>query len=497
MRRGGLRRQPVSPELLASSLNVSETLAGERRSVTPASIAAVGIHGIPRREADSHERIVPGIGEGDVGIRLWRGAATSVDLCFTAFGVGPLVFVRGNMYTEAYCNVLDNEMLPTLWRFYGMDPCYSQDDNARCHVSRATMQWYADNNVRRLDWPAQSPDLMDLGGTQEMARCDVGEAAGDSHPLPDLNPIEHLRDELDRQLRARQAQPKSIAQLMEWLQEEWRRIPVDVLQSLVESMPDRVAVVIAARGGTTRFERDIRTLFFIRTTPTSPLRDDMATCTHAKLSPLHIISTSSSLYDSFILRSPRSSELLAAPLAAVVGTTSDPRQLRLFCPTIGRRSSKRQRHVGGLVPDLHTGDASLISKREAHLPASLNIEFLIAYEDEARLVWSSAGMQGWVNREIPEKTRRPAASTGMIITYENPGATPRIEPDSPGEVSMEQRRNKGTGGKREIPEKTRLPAVSSGTISTCENPGATPPGNEPGSPRWEASGLTTTSPRPH
>ncbi|KAJ8866441.1 hypothetical protein PR048_032284 [Dryococelus australis] len=71
-----------------------------------------------------------------------------------------------------------------------------------------------------MDWPAQSPDL---------------------------NPIEHLWDELDRRVRARQARPKSIAQLMEWLQEEWRRIPADVLQTLVESMPDRAAVVIAAR----------------------------------------------------------------------------------------------------------------------------------------------------------------------------------------------------------------------------------------------------------
>ncbi|KAJ8871142.1 hypothetical protein PR048_027447 [Dryococelus australis] len=101
-----------------------------------------------------------------------------------------------------------------------------QDDNARCHVSRTTMQWYADNNVRRLDWPAHSSDL---------------------------NPIEHLRDELDRRVRARKARPKSIAQLMEWLQEEWRRIPGDILQTLVESMPVRVAAVIAARGGPTRF----------------------------------------------------------------------------------------------------------------------------------------------------------------------------------------------------------------------------------------------------
>ncbi|KAJ8883810.1 hypothetical protein PR048_015665 [Dryococelus australis] len=64
---------------------------------------------------------------------------------------------------------------------------------------------------------------------------------------PDLSPIEHLWDELDRRVRARQARPKSITQLTEWLQEEWRRIPVDALQTLVESMPDRVAAVIATR----------------------------------------------------------------------------------------------------------------------------------------------------------------------------------------------------------------------------------------------------------
>ncbi|KAJ8875003.1 hypothetical protein PR048_022893 [Dryococelus australis] len=80
------------------------------------------------------------------------------------------------------------------------------------------------DNVRRLDWPVHSPDL---------------------------NPIEHLWDELDRRVRARQARPKYIAQLVEWLQEEWRRIPVDVVQTLVESMPDRVAAVIATIGGPT------------------------------------------------------------------------------------------------------------------------------------------------------------------------------------------------------------------------------------------------------
>ncbi|KAJ4434258.1 hypothetical protein ANN_22809 [Periplaneta americana] len=93
-------------------------------------------------------------------------------------------------------------------------------------VSERPPQWYADNNVHRLDWPAQSPYL---------------------------NHIEHLWGELDRRLRFREMRSTSIVQLSAMLQEEWRRIPVDILHKLVESMPDRVAAVIATRGGTTRF----------------------------------------------------------------------------------------------------------------------------------------------------------------------------------------------------------------------------------------------------
>ncbi|KAJ8876047.1 hypothetical protein PR048_023955 [Dryococelus australis] len=40
------------------------------------------------------------------------------------------------------------------------------------------------------------------------------------------------------------------------------------------------------------------------------------------------------------------------------------------------------------------------------------------------------------------------------------------------------------GGKRDVPEKTRRPTASSGTIPPSENPGVTRPGIEPGSP-WE------------
>ena len=77
-------------------------------------------------------------------------------------------------------------------------------------------------NVNRLSWPAQSPDL---------------------------NPIEHLWDELERRLRTREPRRKSTAELATFLQQEWTQILIAVYQNLVESMPRRVASVIAARGG--------------------------------------------------------------------------------------------------------------------------------------------------------------------------------------------------------------------------------------------------------
>ena len=42
---------------------------------------------------------------------------------------------------------------------------------------------------------------------------------------PDLNPIEHLWDELDRRVRQRQQPPLTLAQLANALQDEWQRIP--------------------------------------------------------------------------------------------------------------------------------------------------------------------------------------------------------------------------------------------------------------------------------
>ncbi|KAJ8895472.1 hypothetical protein PR048_000805, partial [Dryococelus australis] len=112
-------------------------------------------------------------------------------------------------------------------------------------------------------------------------------------------------------------------------------------------------------------------------------------------------------------------------------------------------------------------------------------------------------------RKIPEKTCRPAASSSTIPTCENPGVTQQgIEPGSPWWMASRltarpprplQKKSRLYFSQQFVAfilEKTRRPSASSGTIPTCGNPEATPLGIKPVSPRWEASSLTATPPRP-
>ena len=164
------------------------------------------------------ECIVPTVKFGGGGIMVWS--------CFSWYGLGPLVLVAGNMNADAYQTVLDNYALPTLWAQFGIGPYLFQHDNAPCHTAGVINTWFEDMGVQKLDWPAQSPDI---------------------------NPIEHLWDELERRLRTRPCRPKNTRELFAALQEEWSKIPVETYRKLVESLPQRVADVIAAKGGPTRY----------------------------------------------------------------------------------------------------------------------------------------------------------------------------------------------------------------------------------------------------
>jgi hypothetical protein len=106
------------------------------------------------------------------------------------------------------------------------DDCLHQHDNSPCHKAGFVREWFVDNKVPEMDCPAQSPDL---------------------------NPTEHLWDELERRLFSRPQCPTSLTALATALQEEWAAIQPETFRHLVASLPGRVRAVIKAKGGPTRF----------------------------------------------------------------------------------------------------------------------------------------------------------------------------------------------------------------------------------------------------
>ncbi|GFW95891.1 transposable element Tcb2 transposase [Trichonephila clavipes] len=61
---------------------------------------------------------------------------------------------------------------------------------------------------------------------------------------PDMNPIEHVWDALGRRVAGHQPPPQTLQELERALLEEWDRIPQLVINSLIDSMPQRVSVCV-------------------------------------------------------------------------------------------------------------------------------------------------------------------------------------------------------------------------------------------------------------
>ena len=138
------------------------------------------------------------------------------------------------MYREILANKMlqfANDRMPAGWIY--------QQDNDPKHTSHLMMGalrnlpdgrkvrlpgWFSLNGIRLLKWPPNSPDL---------------------------NPIEQLWQIVKQQLRGNRFENKDL--LWHAVNEAWNSSSLDILISLVDSMPRRINAVINSRGGHTKY----------------------------------------------------------------------------------------------------------------------------------------------------------------------------------------------------------------------------------------------------
>ena len=136
-----------------------------------------------------------------------------------------LVFVNGTLNAARY---KQNKLATEVRQFINQHgPAITfQQDNARPHTARATQAFSQQRNINVLSWSSKSPDL---------------------------NPIEHMWEELDRRVRLRPNQHATLADIRIALRADWNCMPQDIIAQTIFSIRRRIQAVANARDGYTRY----------------------------------------------------------------------------------------------------------------------------------------------------------------------------------------------------------------------------------------------------
>lgn len=160
------------------------------------------------------KNLCPTVKHGGGSVMVWG--------CMSAAGVGNLVFIDGIMDWKEYLNILKNNLHASAEKLNMKESFIFQQDNDPKHTAMNVKLWLLYKTKKQLHTPPQSPDM---------------------------NPIEHLWDEMKRRLKNHRIRSKQ--QLRAKIVEEWGKIQIETTKKLVQTMPKRMREIIRNKGDPT------------------------------------------------------------------------------------------------------------------------------------------------------------------------------------------------------------------------------------------------------
>ncbi|GBN00926.1 Transposable element Tc1 transposase [Araneus ventricosus] len=170
---------------------------------------------VPKALVSTPKYQIPTTKHGRRNVMVWG--------CVSRLGMGPLRWIQGIMDKFKYEDILENIMRP-----YALNSLRRgfivQQDNYPKHRSKHIQNWFSRRHVTLLDWSSQSPDF---------------------------NIIERVWAELERCVLRRNA--RNADEKFSQLEEEWKKIPLSFIQTLLDSMPHMCQAIIDAKGFATKY----------------------------------------------------------------------------------------------------------------------------------------------------------------------------------------------------------------------------------------------------
>ena len=152
-------------------------------------------------------------------ILLWSGGISSK-------GVVSLIRCEKTLNSVEYIKIVNRQFLNGLYELYDGNNFFFVQDNAPCHKSHMTMDYFAKNEVHLLEIPPNSPNL---------------------------NPIENIWGIMAQTVYSEGRRFRNMSELWKRVKEVWDNFTVQEVKRWIENYNERLSEVFQNLGGITKY----------------------------------------------------------------------------------------------------------------------------------------------------------------------------------------------------------------------------------------------------